>query len=208
MKWDIILAGVGGQGLLSLAAVLGEAARRCGLHVKQAEVHGMAQRGGSVQSHLRISSETIHSDLVEEGGADLLVSLEPMEALRHLPYLASDGTIVTAIASVENVAPYPDVDAVLDALRASASTHAVDADALAKDAGSPRSTNMVLAGACGAFVDLPSAALEEAVRSLFAAKGAGVVDINLKAFRLGLAETQRRDDGPSVRRAKGANNAP
>jgi indolepyruvate ferredoxin oxidoreductase beta subunit len=193
VRRDLILAGVGGQGLLSLAAVLGDAALHSGLHVKQAEVHGMAQRGGAVQSHLRMSSETIHSDLVEEGSADLLVSLEPMEALRYLPCLAPEGTIVTAIASVENVAPYPDVDAVLDALRACAPTYDVDAHALAKEAGSPRSTNMVLAGACGAFVDLPLASLEEAVHRLFAAKGARVVDVNVKALRLGLAEIQRRD---------------
>ena len=89
MKTDIILCGVGGQGILSIATVLGQAATASGLYLKQAEVHGMSQRGGDVQSNLRLSTERIWSDLIPKGQADLIISMEPMEALRYLPYLSS-----------------------------------------------------------------------------------------------------------------------
>ena len=95
MKTDMILSGVGGQGILSIAAVVGEAAVNEGLYMKQAEVHGMSQRGGDVQSNLRLSDQPIASDLIPKGQADLIVSLEPMEALRYLPYLKKDGWLVT-----------------------------------------------------------------------------------------------------------------
>jgi indolepyruvate ferredoxin oxidoreductase beta subunit len=95
MKTDIILAGVGGQGILSIAAVIGSAAVEENLFIKQTEVHGMSQRGGDVQSHLRISDQAIASDLIPLGRADLIISLEPMEALRYLPYLKKDVWIVT-----------------------------------------------------------------------------------------------------------------
>ena len=87
MRKDIILSGVGGQGILTIATIIGEAATVAGLNLKQAEVHGMSQRGGDVQSNLRLSDETIHSDLISLGEADLIISMEPMEALRYLPYL-------------------------------------------------------------------------------------------------------------------------
>lgn len=110
MKLDIILSGVGGQGILSIAAIIGEAALEEKLHIKQAEVHGMSQRGGDVQSNLRISSEPIRSDLIARGGADLILSLEPMEALRYLPYLSDTGWIVTNAAPFVNIPNYPQVD--------------------------------------------------------------------------------------------------
>ena len=85
MKQDIILSGVGGQGILSIATIIGEAATQAGLTLKQAEVHGMSQRGGDVQSNLRTSSDEILSDLIPQGAADIIISLEPMEALRYVP---------------------------------------------------------------------------------------------------------------------------
>ena len=85
MKKDIILAGVGGQGILTIATIIGDAATVAGLNLKQAEVHGMSQRGGDVQSNLRLSTDLIHSDLIKQGAADLIISMEPMEALRYLP---------------------------------------------------------------------------------------------------------------------------
>jgi indolepyruvate ferredoxin oxidoreductase beta subunit len=183
---DIILAGVGGQGLLSLAAVLGNAALQRGWHVKQAEVHGMAQRGGAVQSHLRIADGPIHSDLIARGTADLILSLEPMEALRYLPYLSPQGAIVTARKPVENVAPYPPLDTLLAALRTAAPSLDVDAEALAKEAGSSRSANMVLAGASTPFLALTEDEVEASIARLFDGKGAAIVASNVKAFRLGL----------------------
>ena len=96
MKKDIILAGVGGQGILSIATVIGQAALAEGWYLKQAEVHGMSQRGGEVQSHLRISTEPIWSDLIPQGKADIILSLEPLEALRYVPWLAPEGCVVTS----------------------------------------------------------------------------------------------------------------
>jgi indolepyruvate ferredoxin oxidoreductase beta subunit len=191
MKQDIILAGVGGQGLLSIAAILGDAAMRRGLHVKQAEVHGMAQRGGAVQSHLRIADGAIHSDLIARGSADLILSLEPMEALRYLPYLAPTGRIVTARKPLENVVPYPSIDALLDELRAAAPALDLDAEALATEAGSARSVNMVIAGAAAPLLLLTEQELEASIARLFSAKGEASVDANVKAFRLGLEAGRR-----------------
>lgn len=195
MKQDIILAGVGGQGLLSIAAILGDAAVRRGLHVKQAEVHGMAQRGGAVQSHLRIAEKTIHSDLIARGSADLVLSLEPMEALRYVPLLAPEGRIVTARQPLENVAPYPSLDALLDELRAAAPTLDLDAESLAKEAGSVRSVNMVVAGAAAPLLLLSEEELEASIARLFSAKGAAIVDTNVKAFRLGIEAGRRWSAG-------------
>ncbi|UCF10172.1 MAG: indolepyruvate oxidoreductase subunit beta [Candidatus Bipolaricaulota bacterium] len=191
MKQDVILAGVGGQGLLSAAAIIGDAAVHRGLHVKQAEVHGMAQRGGAVESHLRIADGTIHSDLIARGSADVILALEPMEALRYVPYLAPAGTIVTAGSPVENVDSYPDLDALLEALRAAAPTLVVDAAGLAREAGSARSANMVVAGAGAPLLALTKDELEAAIERLFAAKGQDVVETNVKAFRLGFEVGER-----------------
>ena len=103
MKTDIILSGVGGQGILSIATIIGEAATRMGLTLKQAEVHGMSQRGGDVQSILRLSDGPIASDLIPFGSADLILSLEPMEALRYLPYLSQEGWFISSSAPFKNI---------------------------------------------------------------------------------------------------------
>src|SRR5574344_1858443 len=133
MKKDIILAGVGGQGILSIATVIGEAALKEGLFIKQAEVHGMSQRGGDVQSNLRISSEAIASDLIPQGGADLIISLEPMEALRYLPYLSKDGWIVTNTVPFVNIPNYPDQEKLISELKGRKNTILVDVDTIAKE---------------------------------------------------------------------------
>ena len=137
MKQDIILAGVGGQGILSIATVIGAAALEQGLYLKQAEVHGMSQRGGDVQSHLRLSSEPIYSDLIPRGGASLIVSLEPMEALRYVPWLAKDGWIVTNTTPLVNIPNYPDMEKVVAALHQYPHLVALDADAIAKELNNP-----------------------------------------------------------------------
>ena len=107
MKKDIILSGVGGQGILSIATVIGKAALKDGLYMKQAEVHGMSQRGGDVQSNLRISDQPIASDLIPSGKCDLIISLEPMEGLRYLPYLGHEGWLVTNETPFVNIPNYP-----------------------------------------------------------------------------------------------------
>ena len=193
MKKDIILAGVGGQGILSIATVIGSAALEQGLYLKQAEVHGMSQRGGDVQSNLRLSSAPIYSDLIPKGGADLIVSLEPMEALRYVPYLAPDGWIITNTTPLVNIPDYPEIDKVMEALKAFPQVLALDVDGIAKDLGSPRGANMVLLGAMSAVLHiLEPEKLREGIRRVFGRKGEAVVASNIKAFDEGLSRFQNR----------------
>ena len=192
MKHDIILAGVGGQGILSIATVIGSAALQQGLYLKQAEVHGMSQRGGDVQSNLRLSSDPIHSDLIPKGGADLIVSLEPMEALRYLPYLSKDGWIITNTAPFVNIPDYPEMDKVMAELNRQPRVVALDVDAIAKDLGSPRGANMVLLGAMSAVLHiLEPEKLREGIRRIFGRKGEAVVESNIKAFDAGLEFSEK-----------------
>ena len=185
-KIDIKLAGVGGQGILSIATVLGEAATAAGLYLKQAEVHGMSQRGGDVQSDLRLSTEPIWSDLIPLGGADLIISMEPMEALRYLPYLAPDGIVVTSSRPFVNIPDYPDEPALLAELDALPHVVRLDIESAARDSGLPKSANMVLLGLAAPHVGLLTAQqLRDAVARVFARKGEAVVEANLKAFGLG-----------------------
>ena len=184
-KTDIILAGVGGQGILSVAATIGEAAVRCNLYLKQAETHGMSQRGGEVQSHLRISENPIASDLIPRGAADIILSSEPMESLRYLPYLNANGFLITSSNSFVNIPNYPDVDTIIARIKALPHYVLVDADELAKSAGSLRASNMVMLGAASPFLITPFEELENGVRAQFERKGADIVDLNLRALRAG-----------------------
>lgn len=186
MKKDIILAGVGGQGILSIATVIGEAALNEGLYLKQAEVHGMSQRGGDVQSNLRLSSEPIHSDLIEKGGADLIISLEPMEALRYVPYLKPEGWIVTSSIPFVNVPNYPELEAVLERVKAIKNHVLLDVDALAKAAGAPaQAANMVLLGAAIPMLGIDHDKMIAGVERVFARKGEDIVNKNVAAVEAG-----------------------
>lgn len=185
MKQDIILAGVGGQGILSIAFVIDNAALKQGLNFKQAEVHGMAQRGGAVQSHLRIADDPIFSDLIPKGAADMILSVEPMECIRYLDYLAPEGIVVTSQNPFVNIPDYPDIDKVLGTIRTVANRIIVDSDKLAKEAGSPKAQNMVMLGAASPHLALEEANLREFIRVLFAPRGEKMVEMNLKAFDLG-----------------------
>ena len=191
MKTDIVLAGVGGQGILSIATILGAAALRENLYLKQAEVHGMSQRGGDVQSTLRLSSDPIKSDLIPLGGADLIVSLEPMEALRYTEYLNPNGWIVTNTAPFINIGNYPDQDELMKELNKHSNVVAFDMDALAKEVASPRTSNMVLLGAAARFIDLEKEKIEEGIRTVFGAKGDSIVEMNIVAFRAGYDHTSQ-----------------
>ena len=192
MKRDIILSGVGGQGILSIAAVIGRAALEDGLHIKQAEVHGMSQRGGDVQSNLRISSSAIRSDLIPRGAADLIVSMEPMEALRYLPWLADDGWVITGITPLINIPNYPEGETLRRELGKLPHAVVLDADAVAKAAMAPRSANMALLGAAAPLLGIDAAKLESGIRAIFARKGGQVVETNLAAFRAGYEAAQKQ----------------
>ena len=185
MKQDIILAGVGGQGILSIAFVIDKAALKEGFRFKQAEVHGMAQRGGAVQSHLRLSSDAIFSDLVPKGEADMILSVEPLETLRYIDYLAQDGVIVTSTSPFVNIPNYPPIEKVLAKLKAEERCIMVDAEELAKEAGISRAQNMVILGAASPHLILKEENLRECIRILFEPKGEKALDMNLRAFQLG-----------------------
>ncbi len=185
MKSDIILAGVGGQGILSIATVIGVAALADNLYLKQAETHGMSQRGGAVYSHMRISDQPIFSDLIPGGSADLILSVEPMESLRYLPYLSETGYLVTNITPFVNIPNYPEHEAILDEIRKHPRNIAIDADAIAREVGSTRASNMVMLGAASPFIDIDFSKLENGIRTIFERKGEEVVNMNLDALRRG-----------------------
>ena len=182
---NIILCGVGGQGILSIATIIGEAAMNENLYIKQAEVHGMSQRGGDVQSNLRISSNPIASDLIPKGGADVIISMEPMEALRYLPYLSKDGWVITSSAPFVNIPNYPDIEAIKTELAKLPYVIAIDIEQLAKDNQVPRSANVILLGAAQQALGIDYDKLEAAIRSVFARKGEAIVDANIKALGIG-----------------------
>jgi indolepyruvate ferredoxin oxidoreductase, beta subunit len=185
MKYDIILAGVGGQGVLSVSAIIASSAMSEGLFVKQSEVHGMSQRGGAVLANLRLSDAPIASDLISLGGAAMVLSMEPLESLRYLRFLATDGAVVTSTNPVVNIHDYPDLDVLLDHVRTLPRARLVDGEQLARAAGSARATNMVMVGAASHRLPVKVETLEHFIRTTFASKGDKVVDTNLKAFRAG-----------------------
>lgn len=187
MKKDIILCGVGGQGILSIATVIGEAATAAGLHLKQAEVHGMSQRGGDVESDLRLSTEPVSSDLIAEGTADIILSMEPMEALRYLRFLSPDGAVITASEPLVNIPDYPDMETLLAEVLSLPDVTMCDIAALARESGNPRGANMVLLGMAADRIGIVSPGeLREAVARIFAPKGEDVVLANQAAFDLGM----------------------
>ncbi len=185
MKSDIILSGVGGQGILSIAATIGMAALENQLYLKQAEVHGMSQRGGAVQSHLRISEKEIASDLIPEGRADIIISVEPMESLRYLPWLSENGWLVTNTTPFINVPDYPDMKDILAEIEKLPHHIAINADEIARQVKSPRSSNIVMLGAASPFVDIPYESLEIGIKKIFGRKGEKVVQLNLDALKAG-----------------------
>lgn len=185
MKKDIILSGVGGQGILSIATVIGKAALKDNLYMKQAEVHGMSQRGGDVQSNLRISDQPICSDLIPSGKCDLIISLEPMESLRYLPYLSPEGWLVTNEVPFVNIPNYPDMEKVMSEINKLPRKIVLDVDKVAREAGSVRSANMVLLGATIPFLGIDYAKIQDSVREIFSRKGEDIVELNLRALAAG-----------------------
>lgn len=186
MKKDIILSGVGGQGILTIATIIGEAATDSGLMLKQAEVHGMSQRGGDVQSNLRLSDKEIASDLIALGCADMIISLEPMEALRYLPYLNKNGWIITSSSPIKNIPNYPEEETLLAELKSFANVILLDVEKIAKENNMPKCSNVILLGAAAHVLNIITPEqLREGIGRVFAAKGGTIVEMNNKAFDIG-----------------------
>jgi indolepyruvate ferredoxin oxidoreductase beta subunit len=185
MKCDVILAGVGGQGVLSVASIIAQASLNEGFSVRQSEVHGMAQRGGAVLAHLRISDGTIASDLVPKGGADLIISMEPLESMRYLSWLKADGAVVTAAEPLVNIDDYPQIEEITRSIKSLPRHRLVQAARLAKEAGFARAVNTVMVGAASRYLPVKAQALEKTIAAVFAKKDAAVAQANAKAFKLG-----------------------
>ncbi len=190
MKKDIILSGVGGQGILSIATCIGMTAVNAGLFLKQAEVHGMSQRGGDVHSNLRLSDKEIASDLIPQGKADMIISVEPMESLRYLPMLAADGWLITNTKPYVNITNYPPIEDVINEIKSIPNHIAIDANQIAIDLGLRRSANMVILGASAPYLGLEFNDLEKALTNIFKTKGNDIIQANIKAFNAGLEFAQ------------------
>lgn len=182
MKTNIILSGVGGQGILTIAAVLDTAALSENLFIKQSEVHGMSQRGGAVQSHVRISDKEIFSDLIPKGQADLILSVEPMELLRYTPFLKKDGWLVTDSESFINTDNYPEKNDLFEQIKKHQNHVIVNATEIAKAIGNSKVANMVLLGAASAIIPLSETSLIEAIKKLFQHKSERIINLNIEAF--------------------------
>lgn len=185
MKTDIILAGVGGQGILSIAATLGAAALNENLYLKQAETHGMSQRGGAVVSHLRISDQAIYSDLIPLGSADIILSVEPMESLRYLPLLSQKGCLVTNTTEFKNITNYPDLKSTFREIATKVRIIEIDADKIAYDIGNPKASNMVILGAASSFINIENSIIVKGIEAIFKSKGEKIVKLNIEAFNAG-----------------------
>lgn len=187
MDKNIILAGVGGQGILSIAFVIDNAALDAGFEFKQAEVHGMAQRGGAVQSNLRYADHEIFSDLIPKGTADMVLSVEPLEVMRYWHFLRPDGWVVSSVTPYINIPDYPETDQVLGQLATFPNCILVDGGLIAKAAGNLRAQNMVAVGAASSRLDFTEDQLLKYVEVLFKRKGDRIVEVNQRAFRYGRA---------------------
>ena len=185
MKLDIIISGVGGQGILTIAGLIAQAALQQGWNVKQSEVHGMAQRGGAVEANLRLSQEPIFSDLIPRGTADAICAMEPLEALRYLPGLKPDGWVLTSADPLATIADYPTPEVLQAELQRLPHHVLLPAGQMAKDAGSARAVNMIMLGAISVLVPFPIAVFQGIITDQFKSKGDAVVETNLKAFAAG-----------------------
>ena len=191
MKYEVILAGVGGQGVLSVGAIISDAAIEEGFNVRQSEVHGMAQRGGAVLAHFRISDSEIASDMVPRGTADLILSMEPLESIRYANWLSQKtpqgipGALVTASDPVVNIPNYPDIAGILKIIESFPLSRIVNAAELAKEAGLAQSVNMVMVGAASEFLPIKAETLEKTIEKTFSVRYSSTVEANIKAFHLG-----------------------
>ncbi len=185
MKTNIILSGVGGQGILTIAAVLDTAALHQNLYVKQSEVHGMSQRGGAVQSHVRISDTEIYSDLIPQGKADMILSVEPMELLRYIPFLKNDGWLITDSNTFINILDYPEKHDLYRQIKSQPNNIIINATEIAKKMGNSKAANMVLLGAASSLIPLSEESMLTAIKNLFKNKSEKIINLNIEAFQSG-----------------------
>ena len=185
MKLDMIISGVGGQGILSISTIIGTAVVKKGMYFKQAEVHGMSQRGGDVQSHLRISDKPIFSDLIQKGKADMILSVEPMESLRYLPFLKKEGWLISNTKPYVNIPNYPSVDEILNEIKKMPKHILIDANQIATDIGTAQVMNVVMLGAASGFMPFEFSEIQDAIKAIFGAKGDKIVEMNIAALEKG-----------------------
>ncbi len=189
---NILIVGVGGQGVLLASEVLSEMAMLSGLDVKKSEVHGMSQRGGVVSSHVKFGPK-VYSPIIPYGQADILISFEQAEALRAVDMIKKDGLLATSTTRlVPPIASggkfkYPD-DPVAELKKKLDNVIALDADSIAKELGNPRLVNTLLLGVVSARLEFSPENWEEAIRARVKEK---FVDINLKAFARGREEASK-----------------
>jgi indolepyruvate ferredoxin oxidoreductase, beta subunit len=193
---NIIIAGTGGQGVVLLSEILGNAAVRDGFKVRGSEVLGMAQRGGSVFSNIRLGTD-VEAPMNAEGTCDILVALEPSETLRNIQYLNKKSTVIYNIRKVIPAtvtlgrSGYPELEQIRDILLATAGrVIALDALDLAEKAGSRQSVNVVMLGTLfgSGVMPISTDTVETLIRESFAAK---LADLNIKAFRLGYEASKK-----------------
>jgi len=183
MKTNIILAGVGGQGILTIAEIIAKAALNQNLNIKQSEIHGMAQRGGAVQAHIRISDDVIYANVIPKGTADIIISIEPLETLRYLPWLKKDGIIISNDRPLENIPNYPDLDGIYDEIKKVPNAVIVNAKEQAANNGMAQAVNIALLGVASSYIkQLSRESFENAIVEKFQSKGEDVVNGNLKVF--------------------------
>lgn len=185
-KFDLLITGVGGQGAILASDIIGKAAVTAGLSIRAAETHGMAQRGGSVVNHIRIGQA--YGSMIPKKGADIMLALEPMEAVRYLDFLKDGGIIIVNTQPVVPVtvasgqAKYPEVSDILDALSEKYIVKAFNADELAFEAGSRLAMNVVMVGAVSGYLPIPKETLLESIKALVPQK---TIEVNLRAFEAG-----------------------
>jgi len=187
LTFDIVFAGVGGQGVLSIASIIARAALIEGLYFRQSEVHGMSQRGGVVHAHMRLSNLDIASDIIPHGGADMILSMEPLESLRYMKLLKPDGIIISGSEPVLNIPDYPDMHTVIRCIKKNSRACVIDTLQAAESAGNRKVNNMVLLGAALCALPIKKNTVERSIREVFAQKHHEMLIVNLRAFELGIA---------------------
>lgn len=183
--YGLVVAGVGGQGALTIAQIILGAAWMDGYHVLQSEVHGMSQRGGEVSAHIIFSKDPVMSPTIEEGDADLLLGLEPLETLRHLTYLKKEANIITSITTIENMENYPTSKKILNLLKSIDGVIMIDSDLIAEEIHFSHGGNITLLGYASNYLPVNGEVWDKAIKERFKNKGNKIVDKNLLAFKTG-----------------------